>query len=195
LKTSESETKLEGLGNRLLTVIHHLHITQSECARRLKSSPGFISDVVRGKKNPGADFLFGLREAFGVSIDWLLSGDGVMFGGHGIDLELLRSIRLKVAVARAAIADNNPTANTLLCLIRDGQLSEATGDPEIVSFLDQTTDRVDDFELVTELYNGHIQTADPVLQHQNLLAAAVTHFQAHKSIDKIAALAWLTLHS
>lgn len=90
MKTSESETKLEGLGNRLLTVIHHLHITQSECARRLKSSPGFISDVVRGKKNPGADFLFGLREAFGVSIDWLLSGDGVMFGGHGIDLELLR---------------------------------------------------------------------------------------------------------
>ena len=77
MKTSESETKLEGLGNRLLTVIHHLHITQSECARRLKSSPGFISDVVRGKKNPGADFLFGLREAFGVSIDWLLSGDGL----------------------------------------------------------------------------------------------------------------------
>lgn len=42
------------------------------------------------EKEPGADFLFGLREAFGVSIDWLLSGDGVMFGGHGIDLELLR---------------------------------------------------------------------------------------------------------
>ncbi|MFE1574409.1 helix-turn-helix domain-containing protein [Comamonas odontotermitis] len=101
---------LSGLGSRLSLAILHLAISQSEFARRLGSSPAFISDTVRGLKKPGAEFLASIKQTFGISIDWLLTGHGTMFGISGINLDLLRTIRLYVAVARAAIAQDNPTA-------------------------------------------------------------------------------------
>ena len=112
-----------------------------------------------------------------------------MFGGAGINLDLLRAIRLQVAVARAAVVEDNPTAKALLLLIRDGRLGEATADPALRTFLDQLCASGDDFELVTELYNGHLWTTDPATQQRNLLAAAVAHFEARKPLDKIASLA------
>ncbi|WP_198363196.1 helix-turn-helix domain-containing protein [Thauera sinica] len=72
---------LDGLGARLSLAILHLAISQSEFARQVGASPGFISDVVRGVKRPGAEFLFGIKQTFGISTDWLLSGDGTMLGG------------------------------------------------------------------------------------------------------------------
>jgi transcriptional regulator with XRE-family HTH domain len=180
---------LDGLGARLSLAILHLAISQSEFARRLGSSPGFVSDIVRGVKKPGAEFLAGIKQTFGISTDWLLMGEGTMFGGAGINLDLLRAIRLQVAVARAAVVDDNPTAKALLLLIRDGRLGEATGDPALRAFLDQLCASGDDFELVTELYNGHLWTTDPATQQRNLLAAAVAHFEARKPLDKIASLA------
>lgn len=180
---------LDGLGARLSLAILHLAISQSEFARQVGASPGFISDVVRGVKKPGAEFLFGIKQTFGISTDWLLSGHGTMLGGAGINLDLLRAIRLQVAVARAAVVDDNPTAKALLLLIRDGRLEEATADPTLGAFLDQLCGSGDDFELVTELYNGHLWTTDPAAQQRNLLAAAVAHFEARKPIDKIASLA------
>jgi hypothetical protein len=116
-------------------------------------------------------------------------GEGTMFGGAGINLDLLRAIRLQVAVARAAVVEDDPTAKALLLLIRDGRLDDATADPALRSFLDQLCASGDDFELVTELYNGHLWTSDPATQQRNLLAAAVAHFEARKPLDKIASLA------
>lgn len=180
---------LDGLGARLSLAILHLGVNQSEFARRLGASPAFISDIVRGLKKPGAEFLAGIKQNFGISIDWLLTGDGTMFGGAGINLDLLRAIRLHVAVARAAMLEDNPTAKALLLLIRDGRLSEATADLTLRAFLDQLCAGGDDFELVTELYNGHLWETDPSAQQRNLLAAAVAHFETRKPIDKLATLA------
>jgi transcriptional regulator with XRE-family HTH domain len=179
---------LNGFGARFSQAILHLAINQSEFARRLGSSPGFISDIVRGVKKPGAEFLASVRQTFGISSDWLLTGDGTMFGGAGINLDLLRAIRLQVAVARAAVAENNPTAKALLLLIRDGRLSEATADPALREFLDQLCGDGSDFDLATELYNGHLSTPDPATQQRNLLAAAIAHFEARKPLDKLASL-------
>ncbi|WP_296753867.1 helix-turn-helix transcriptional regulator [Thiobacillus sp.] len=47
--------------------ILHLSISQSEFGRRLGSSPGFVSDVVRGLKKPGAEFLLCVKQIFGIS--------------------------------------------------------------------------------------------------------------------------------
>jgi transcriptional regulator with XRE-family HTH domain len=179
----------DGLGARLSLAILHLAISQSEFARRLGSSPGFVSDIVRGVKKPGAEFLAGIKQTFGISTDWLLIGEGTMFGGVGINLDLLRAIRLQIAIARAAVAENNPAAQALLLLIRDGRLAEAADDPVLRAFLDQVCASGDDFELATELYNGHLWTSDPVAQQRNLLAAAIVHFEAGKPLDKIATLA------
>lgn len=187
--TQPAPDGLDGFGARLALAILHLAINQSEFARRLGSSPGFISDVVRGVKKPGAEFLAGVKQTFGISTDWLLTGDGTMFGGSGINLDLLQAIRLQVAVARAAVAENNPTAKALLLLIRDGRLDAATADPALRAFLDQLCADGGDFELATELYNGHLWTTDPATQQRNLLAAALAHFEARKPLDKLASLA------
>lgn len=180
---------LDGLGARLALAILHLGISQSEFARRLGSSPGFVSDVVRGVKKPGAEFLFGIKQTFGISADWLLSGAGTMHGGGGINLDLLRTIRLQVAVAKAAIAQGDPTAKALLLLIRDGRLAEAGNEPELRAYLDQLYPEDIERDLADELYNGHLWADDPATQQRNLLAAAVAHFEARKPLDKLATLA------
>jgi transcriptional regulator with XRE-family HTH domain len=179
---------LDGLGARLSLAILHLAINQSEFARRLGSSPGFVSDVLRGIKKPGAEFLAGVKQTFGISIDWLLAGEGTMYGGSPINLDLFRTIRLQVALARAAVIYDNPTAKALLSHIRDDSLKEAVADSALQTFLDQLCAHGDDFELATELYNGHLWTTDPINQHRNLLATAIVHFEARKPLDKLATL-------
>lgn len=59
----------------------------------------------------------------------------------------------------------------------------------MLAFVEQLRPCDDDIELVMQLYNGHIGTPDPVIQHRNILVAAVAYFEAHKPIDKVAALA------
>lgn len=180
---------LEGFATRVGQAITHTGLNQSEFARQLGISAGFVSDVVRGQKKPGAEFLHAVRATFGISVDWLLTGEGNIIGGSGIDLDLLRTIRLQIAVARSAVIDANPTAQALLLLIRDGRLQEAAATPDIKAFLDQIAPADSDAELALELYNGQLWTHDPGAQRRNLLAAAMAHFEARKPIDKVAALA------
>lgn len=179
---------LDGLAARLAQSITHSGLNQTDFARRLGVSPGFVSDVVRGNKKPGAEFLHAVRTTFGISIDWLLTGEGTISGGGGIDLDLLRTIRLQIAVARSAVVDANTTAKALLLLIRDGRLQEAANEPAIGKFLEEIAAPEADSELALELYNGQLWTQDPVAQQRNLLAAAVAYFETRKPIDKLAAL-------
>lgn len=153
-----SSAGLEGFAARLTHVISHTGLSQAEFARRLGVSAGFTSDAARGLKKPGAEFLHAVRTVFRVSIDWLLTGDGTMRGGSGIDLDLLRTIRLQIAVARAAVIDADPIAKVLLLLIRDGRLNEAVADPDLQAFLSRIAPTDPDADLATELYNGHLWT-------------------------------------
>lgn len=187
-----SDMDIHGFASRLAKVIVHSGLNQSEFARRLGVSAGFVSDTARGVKKPGADFLHALRTMFGVSIDWLLTGEGSMHGGSGIDLDLLRAIRLQIAVARTAVVDADPTAKALLLLIREGKIQEVAADPGIRAFLDRIAPEDSDFDLATELYNGHLWTDDPDSRRRNLLAAAIAHFESRKPIDKLATLARAT---
>jgi hypothetical protein len=59
---------------------------------------------------------------FGISTDWLLTGEGTLLGNSQIDMALLKAIQLEIAVVRAAIVDTEPTASAVLLLIRAGQL-------------------------------------------------------------------------
>lgn len=179
---------LDGFATRVGQAIAHTGLNQSEFARQLGVSAGFVSDVVRGQKKPGTEFLHAIRTTFGISVDWLLTGEGTLTGSSGIDLDLLRTIRLQIAVARSAVVDGNTTAKALLLLIRDGRLQEAAAEPDIKAFLDEIAPTDSDAELALELYNGQLWTQDPGAQRRNLLAAATAHFEARKPIDKVAAL-------
>jgi transcriptional regulator with XRE-family HTH domain len=180
--------RMDGFAERLTQTIGHTGLNQTEFAKKIGVSPGFVSDVVRGNKKPGADFLFAVRKVFGISVDWLLTGEGTMAGTSGIDLEMLQTIRLHIAVARAAVIESNPTAKALMLLIRDGRLNEAAKEPEIAEFLETLVSPDPDSDLALELYNGHLWTQDPVAQQRNLLAGATAHFEARKPLDKLAAL-------
>lgn len=179
---------LEALPARLAQVVAYAGVSQAELARRIGASAGFVSDVLRGVKRPGVEMLMGLREAFGVSVDWLLSGEGTMIGGAGIRHDLFRAIRLQIAVARAAVMEQDSTARALLLLIREGQLAAAGEDPAFKALLDRVAPEDGDLDLAVELYNGHQWATDPVSQRRNLLAAAVAHFEARKPVDRLAAL-------
>lgn len=190
-KRSPSQGASDALGAlpaRLAQVVAYAGVSQAELARRIGASAGFVSDVLRGVKRPGVEMLMGLREAFGVSVDWLLSGEGTMIGGAGIRHDLFRAIRLQIAVARAAVMNHDATARALLLLIREGQLAAAADDPAFKVLLDRVAPEDGDLDLAVELYNGHQWATDPVSQRRNLLAAAVAHFEARKPVDRLAAL-------
>lgn len=182
---------LADLPARLTQVLAHQSISQTELARQIGMSSGFISDVMRGHKRPGAEFFVAVRKLFCVSIDWLMTGDGTMMGDVGIRHELLQAIRLQIAVARAAINEDDPTARALLILIREGQLANAAKDAHFQGLLERIAPTDRDLDLAVELYNGHLGATDPIVQRRNLLAAAVAHFEARKPIDKMAAMTGL----
>lgn len=183
-----TEVRLTGFADRLIQAIAHSGLNQSEFARKAGVSPGFVSELVRGNKKPGAEFLYAVRVVYGISVDWLLTGEGTMAGAGAINLDLMRSIRLYVALARAAVLDENTTAQLLTKLIRDGRINEVLKEAEMASFVDSITPLVEDADLTVELYNGHLETQDPIEQQRNVLAAAMAHFVSRKPFDKMAAL-------
>ena len=178
-----------GFSARLAQIIQQSGLNQSEFAKRLEMSAAFVSDAVRGLKKPGAEFLYGVKTMFGVSIDWLLTGKGTIHGASKIDIELFNAVRLQISVARIAIIDGNPTAQALLRLIREGLLAQATNQAELNVFLDRIIPIDSDWHLATELYNSHLWTDNPDIQRRNLLEAAISHFEARKPVDKLTSLA------
>ena len=173
---------------RLRQVLAHTELNQRQLAQRLGLSDGFVSQVARGLKRPGTEFFFALRRELGVSIDWLLTGEGSMFGSVGIRQDLLHAIRLQVATVRAAIVDKNPDAKELLTLIAEDRLHEGGGDVRFQALLDRISPADPDGDLAVMLYNGHQWASDPVAQRRNLLASAIAHFEGLRKEDKLSAL-------
>lgn len=182
------EQSLSSFSLRLAQAIARSGLNQSEFARKIAVSPSFVSDMVRGNKKPGAEFLCTVRLEFGVSADWLLTGEGSMTGGGPIDLDLLRSIRLYVALARGAVIEQNPTATTVAKLIRDGRIHEVLQNSDIAAFVQSIALTVEDGDLALGLYNGHLEIQDPIEQQRKLLMAAMSHFESRKPFNGLAVL-------
>lgn len=188
LSQEGADDSWQSLPARINQVLNHAGLSQTDLAKQLGLSTGFMSEIARGVKRPGPDFFMGVRRLLGVSIDWLMTGEGAMTGGSGIRQDLFLAIRLQIGVAKAAINDSDPVAKALLLLIREGQLGAAGADKEFSSLLERVVPADPDLDLAVELYNGHLWTTDPVAQRRNLLAAAVAHFEARKPMDKLAAV-------
>jgi transcriptional regulator with XRE-family HTH domain len=69
------------LGERLKTIRKTQSLTQQAFARRLNTSPSYISDVEAGKTAPGSKFLTTLLRNFNINLHWLLTGEGEMEKG------------------------------------------------------------------------------------------------------------------
>ncbi len=63
------------LGQRLKSVRLKLGISQRQFAIALETAPNHIYQIERNHCIPGAKLLRGMREKFGIDINWLLSGE------------------------------------------------------------------------------------------------------------------------
>lgn len=192
---SAQEAAWEGFTQRLQQVLSFATISQTDLARRLGVSIGFMSEIARGVKRPGTDFFIGMRDLLGISIDWLMTGQGSMTGGSGIRQELFEAINLQIAVVRAAVMQQDMSARALMILIQEGQMSAAAADTAFAQLLEHLALQPishDDQRLAVELYNGHLWGSDPIAQRRNLLAAIIAHFEARKPRDRVAVVTGLT---
>lgn len=71
------------IGARLGKVLADERVSQREFARRVGISQGYLSELLKGKNNPGAELLHAINREFGISIDWLLLGDAAVSRGRG----------------------------------------------------------------------------------------------------------------
>lgn len=178
----------EQFGIRLQQAIAREGVSQTEFARRAGISLGAISELVRGLRNPSAEFLLAVKITFGISADWLLTGKGTMLGHAGINIELFQTIQLQIALARAAVIDVDMTAKALLLLIQNGKMKEVLANSAFSEYLDKLSPVPTDSILAAEIYNNNLDTVDPNLQLRNMLRAAVTHFEARKPVNRAARL-------
>lgn len=65
------------VGRRILEVFGYQELCK--IVFRLKSNKTEIDDVINGDKLPSAELLLGIHKMTGVSIDWLLTGEGTKF--------------------------------------------------------------------------------------------------------------------
>ncbi|MDO9234169.1 MAG: helix-turn-helix transcriptional regulator [Methylotenera sp.] len=171
------------IGKRIAEIATMERLNQKSLAQRLGVSQGFLSSVINDQKIPGSEFLFTLKNVFGVSADWVLTGEGGMYGGSKINIQLQKEIRLYIAIARVAVIDGNSTAKVLLLLIKENRLQEAVKDQVLQDFLNNLINEDNDFELVTGIYNSHVWLNDSDMQRQNILAAAIEHFELRQPVN------------
>lgn len=101
----------ENIGTRLERFIQSQNLNQAQFAERIQCSPGFISDVVRGNKKPGADILERIHEEFHVSLNWLVCGKGEPL--QDIILEDFNTIASRVELVLEAAKGNQAAINTV----------------------------------------------------------------------------------
>lgn len=113
----------ETFGSRLEQLIADLRMNQGEFAKNLECSPAFISEVVRGLKKPGTDFLVRMATTFDVSLDWLILGVEPRFLSETtlaeIDTEKMKFIALRVELTDLA-SKGSTEAKKMLYELRDG---------------------------------------------------------------------------
>jgi len=177
-----------GFGSRLLLAIQQSGINQSEFARRLGVSPGFTSEVVRGLKKPGADYLYGIKNLLGISIDWLLTGDGTMYGANKLDIELFRTIRLQIALARDAVIENEPKAKLLIGMLRNDSARLSENKNSASAYLEKLSTQDIDLDLAIVLYTTYFQSGSKYEDRRNLLEAAIAYFETNKTTNKYESL-------
>jgi transcriptional regulator with XRE-family HTH domain len=96
-KAEESLLKKETLADRLRKVLEERGLSQTQAAERagipLPTLNKWINQSDKAP-NPSADNLVALREAFNVSIDWLLTGEGLREPISAFIADVLRRLRL-----------------------------------------------------------------------------------------------------
>lgn len=185
---SSTDGKLN-IGKRIADIAAAEGLTQQAFAQRIGISPGFLSSVIRDLKLPGSEFLFSLKQAFGVSIDWLLTGEGTMYSRNGIDVELLQNILLQYQLWYAAQVEASPAARALLHQINEAtSSSERTSSESQEQFLAQCQAVNNLLRGAAFLYNSRTYAKDQQARLTEIQSAVRNYIASHHEPDIAAAL-------
>lgn len=84
-KKEKNKSIESGLGKRIKEVRVKNGLGMVEFAKKLGlKSSGFISEAEKGEKIPGGNVLISLKREFGISLDWLVTGQNGEMNGAGI---------------------------------------------------------------------------------------------------------------
>lgn len=171
------------IGKRIAEIAVLENLNQKALAEKLGVSQGFLSSVINNQKIPGSEFLYTLKRVLGISADWVLTGEGSMYGGSKINVRLQKEIQLYLAIARAAVVDGNQIAKNLLSLIKENRLQSLASEESVKSFLSNVLPQNHELELITAIYNSNLWVNDPEVQRQNIVAAALEYFELKAPVD------------
>ena len=70
---------MDTIGKRLKYIIDSKHQTQGEFAKELSLPRQIISNYVNDLSKPSYDFLYKLYKEININLNWLISGEGVVY--------------------------------------------------------------------------------------------------------------------
>lgn len=117
--------KREYLGDRLKSLRTERRQTVQEVADAVGMTRSYLSGIENGHDNPGREFLVALANYYGVSTDWLMTGEGSREPGR-IPLTV-RAVRLIRTLER--LPDEEQDHILQICEFRADRLAAAAGQP------------------------------------------------------------------
>ena len=132
--------------------------------------------------------MYGIKNLLGISIDWLLTGDGTMYGANKLDIELFRTIRLQIALARDAVIENEPKAKLLIGMLRNDSARLSENKNSASAYLEKLSTQDIDLDLAIVLYTTYFQSGSKYEDRRNLLEAAIAYFETNKTTNKYESL-------
>jgi transcriptional regulator with XRE-family HTH domain len=179
---------LENFGARLSQLISARGLTQADFAKGLDSSPAFISDMIRGVKRPGAEFLSRISLQYQVSLDWLINGQGSLEGTSIIDKEQFLIVAMRVQLARLA-ASGNEEAPILIEELLGRKPSAQSSPLARQALLNELTSSSEESVFLIDLYNTFIINPDKTIGTQDALNSALQYYQPAQTDPLLALMA------
>ena len=110
------------LGARIAALRREAGLTQAELAQRLRISPSAVGMYEQGRREPSADTLVAMAQLFGVSTDYLLTGQAA--GKDQSALETMLINRITSADRHASQRKDRPFSRQELAVLFAAMLME-----------------------------------------------------------------------
>jgi len=116
------------IGKRIKQAREVLGISQTDIAKALGIEPSFLSNIESGKRNLSNRVTGILVYQYGISIDWLLSGNGEMFIANSKSREKLLDIIDKSGIKQLPVySESNLPEGAFVVPLLDQQLCAGSG--------------------------------------------------------------------
>ena len=170
----------EHLGTRLARFIESQGLNQGEFAHRLKCSPTFISEIIRGIKKPGTEFLQRIQAEFHLSLDWLIFGKGEDL--PDIILDDFNAIASRVELVLEAAKGNQAAINTVKSFLDKQDYIVDSQDNELMKL--RVNRRLDEISYMVSLTQSRRPGESNEEFYQRALSEAVSKYNA-LTTDKV----------